>query len=97
MAKNIANGIEQLMKVDKINKTATLSAGWKELRNKLDILLLSNNIMKTNETTMACKALDTMSHEDRIEYIKRVWGPLYAEKTMPLLLQLLHLEKQLVD
>lgn len=97
MSKNIANGVEQLIKLEKANRQETLSTGWKELRNKLDIMLLSNNVMKTNETTIACKALDNMSHEERIKYITSTWGPLYAEKATPILLQLQHLEKLLIN
>lgn len=93
MSRSIANGVDKLLKSEKDNRTETLSAGWKELRNKLDIMLLSNNVMKTNETTKACKAIDQMTHDERINYIAGTWGPLYAEKSMPILLQLQHIEK----
>lgn len=93
MARQIATGIEQITQVLSKDQSDSLSDGWKDLRNKLNILLMSNNTMKTNETTAACQALDQLSHQARIEYIQANWGPLYAERCMPILLQLQNIER----
>ena len=66
--------------------------GWQDLKNKLDTILSSNNIMSSNDTINACKHLNNISHEERIAYIKEKWGPQYLEKSMPILILISQLD-----
>lgn len=66
---------------------------WQDIRNKLDVLLTSNNILKGTELRQRCLALDGMTIEERRTHITTNWGPLYTQKAEPLLLQLESLER----
>jgi hypothetical protein len=95
MAKNISDGIDLNILNDSFKRTikeTILQSGWKHLRSKLDSILMSNNVMKTNETINACKKIDQLSYEERLEHIASNWGPMYAEKAKPILIQLRQIE-----
>lgn len=93
MARQMETGIDKITRALSKNQSDSLSTGWNDLKNKLNILLMSNNTLKTTEATAACQALDQMSHHDRVNYIQANWGPLYAERCMPILLQLQNIER----
>ncbi len=97
-AKGISTGIEQLLRQQKatVKVSEQLSKQWKEIRNRIDVVLMSNNILKTNETRAKCLELDGMNHNGRIEHIKINWGPLYLNRAQPLLDQLKTIEDQLL-
>jgi len=65
---------------------------WSIIRNKLDTLLRSTNILTTDQIIVACRAIDSMPHEERIQHITNTWGKLYTDRSMPLLLQLRNIE-----
>lgn len=97
-AKGIATGIDHLLRQQKATVKASeqLSKQWKEIRNRIDAALMSNNVMKTNEVRTKCFALDQMTPDARIAYITEHWGPLYLNKVTPLLQQLATIEQQLL-
>ena len=66
-------------------------------RTKLDSLLVSNNLIKSDETRQHCVELITMKPDKREEHISQIWGPLYLEKAQPLLIQIQKLEEQLAS
>lgn len=92
MSKDISTGIDKIIKSEKRVQLDSLATGWKSIKDKLDILLLTNNVMKTNDTMIACRKIDDLTHEERVVYINDTWGPLYTEKSMPLLLQMKQIE-----
>lgn len=98
MAKAIDSGVNKMAKI--ISGKASgqkqidqMSRQWKELRHKLDAILLSNNVLKSNELRQKCYELDQMNAEQRRTHIHDNWGPICLEKTMPLLQQLEALER----
>jgi hypothetical protein len=96
MAKGIHTGIEKMVKGVKpaVQKQAEqLARQWQEIKNRLDIILVSNNVLKGTALRQKCLALDGMSYEERQQFIQEQWGPLYLQKTMPLLQQLDTLER----
>lgn len=97
-ARDIATGIEHLAAQKRANEkqNAQLSKQWKDIRNRIDAILMSNNAMKTTEMRMNCFALDQMTSEDRGNHISEHWGPLYLQRVTPLLQQLATLEQQLL-
>ncbi len=102
MAKGISSGIQQSMNNNGKNKEVIsqinlLEKQWKEFRNKIDSILISNNIMKNSEVRLNCLKLDTMTHQERMDHIQNSWGPMYLDKVMPLLLQLVTLENQIAN
>ena len=66
-------------------------------RGKLDSILLSNNLIKSDETREHCVEMIAMESDKRDKHILQIWGPLYLEKAKPLLIQIEQLEKQLAD
>ena len=92
MAKNISNGIEQMQKAQDKKQSELTSKQWQELRNRIDSILLSNNVMKSNEVRQQCLAIDGQNQEEREAHILKHWGPLYLAKVQPLLQQLQTLE-----
>lgn len=90
--------------VDKIAKSNTLSSltnvemhekAWRDIRNKLDSMLLTTNVIKGDLARKHCQALDGMGYQDRLNHIMGNWGPIYAERTKALLHQLEILEKEI--
>lgn len=96
-AKGISTGIERLVSQKKEAEKASvqISKQWKEVRNRIDTVLMSNNVMKSTELRQRCLLLDHLHTEGRVEHIKENWGPLYLERVQPLLQQLANLEDQL--
>jgi hypothetical protein len=98
MAKGISSGIGQQaarQKSETEKQTEQHSKQWKEFRNRIDIILMSNNVMKTNEVRVKCSALDGMTPKEREDHIVLHWGPLYLQKVEPLLQQLQILEQHI--
>lgn len=93
-SKNVNLGIEKLVE-RKAGVDDLLEKSWRELRNKLDSLLIGNNILKSSEIRGLCQQLDGMTTEERTNHIATYWGSLYAEKSTPLLLQIESVEKTL--
>ncbi len=98
-AKGISTGIEHLRAQNQGKAKATeqqskqLSKQWKDLRNRLDMVLMPSNVLKGSELRQQCLALDGMTLTQRVEHIKTHWGPLFLEKSMPLLQQIDALEQ----
>jgi|GEM_PF-3311921 len=97
MAKNISNGIEKTIEAINRRQVDELNASWRSLRNKLDSMLMSTNVLKTNDAMRSCRALDTMSTEEREITILDSWGPSYLKKARPILLQIEILEKKITQ
>ncbi len=90
--------------VDKIASNNTLASlsqielhekAWRDIRNKLDSMLIGTNVLKGDAARKSCLAIDTLSAEDRHAHILSNWGPNYAERARPLLHQLQVLEKEI--
>jgi hypothetical protein len=69
------------------------SETWKELKAKLDSLLLSTKFQHQNLAEY-CTSLGDLSHEQRVQSITDNWGSNFClTKAMPLLLQLKYIEE----
>jgi hypothetical protein len=67
---------------------------WKEIKAKLDSLLLSTNYNSQNLSEF-CNILNNVDHEQRVQMIESNWGANFClSKAMPLLLQLKYIEDQ---
>ncbi len=97
-AKGISTGIEKLLHQQKTveKQSVQLSKQWKELRNRIDSVLLSTNVLKTTEVRAKCLALDQMTNEQRAVYITENWGPMCLQRVEPLLQQLATIEQALL-
>lgn len=96
MAKDIENGLDKLQRHSSISKQIDQqSKQWKEFKNKIDSILLSNKNMNSNELRLKCVELDVMNTEQRKTFIMQNWGPLYLNKAFPLIQQLEMLENQI--
>lgn len=95
MAKEIATGIDNIVQHMNEKQDEQSQMQWRDLRNKIDSLLLSTNVIKSDETRKKCLELDTMASDDRETFIKQTWGPNYLERVRPLLHQLKVLENRL--
>jgi hypothetical protein len=95
MSKDIQTGINKTIEALNRRQTDELNAGWRDLRNKLDSMLLATNVLKSNDAMRSCRALDTMTSQERSEHILRNWGPQYLEKAKPILIQLEMVEKRI--
>jgi len=94
MARNISSGIDKIVKKPtKDTAERQLAKAWQDIKNRLDVLLLSNNVYKGAELRQSCLALNAMSHEDRQQYILQYWGQVCLDKALPLLQQLNTLER----
>jgi hypothetical protein len=95
MAKGISNGIDRMVsqrKSDNQRHTEQLAKQWKELRNRLDTVLMTNNVLKGNDLRQRCLAMDQMTFLERQAHITEHWGPMYLNKVLPILQQLETLE-----
>lgn len=98
MSKVYANGIQQIVgnKTSDAEKQIQLyEKTWRELRSKLDSLLIATNVLKGDVIRKMCQTLDSLDYDGRIKHIRDNWGSLYADRAMPLLNQLQTLEKQI--
>lgn len=98
MAKGISSGVERAAHAQAASAAAgkpeeQMSKQWKELRNRLDTLLMANNVMKGNELRQQCLAMDSMTTDERKTHILTHWGPLYLTRVEPILQQLETLER----
>lgn len=94
-ARNIQTGVEQLAESLARNTSEDATRQWRDLRNKVDSILLSTTTYKTDEVRQLCRELDNMSLEQRQEAIGQKWGPAYLQRVEPLLQQLEALEKKI--
>jgi len=95
MAKEISTGIDNIVQHLSDKQEEQSQMQWRDIRNKIDSLLLSTNIIKSDEARKRCLELDTMEPEEREIYVQQNWGPNYLERISPLLHQLKILEKRL--
>lgn len=98
MAASIANGVNNLVNQLSAKEGAQIQGQWRNIRNRLDSLLLSNNIIagrRSDETRKLCLQLDNMTSEEREKHIVTNWGANYLSRAEPLLHQLKILESYL--
>lgn len=98
MPKNISTGIEQLVGKRSTPAQKQLEQherSWRDLRNKLDSLLIGTNVIKGDEIRKQCQELDSLDQAGRYNHINSIWGKLYADRSLPLLNQLESLEKEI--
>lgn len=91
---SIGNGVERVIEALKSQQSKEITESWRALRNRLDSMLISTNVLKTNETLSACRAMDNMSTAEREQHILKNWGPAYLERAKPILIQLQILENK---
>ena len=96
-SRDMLTGVHKLTSALKTKQDESFGRSWRDLRNKMDSLLLSTNVMKTDEAKRACLQLDGMTMQERQDYIRERWGPAYVEKVMPILQQLETLEKHIAN
>jgi len=92
---DIENGIEKAAAALEGRKNAEASTKWRELKHKLDSILLTTNVMKTNDIRENCASLDDMNIDERSAHISGLWGPIYLQKCQPILFQLRTLEQHI--
>ncbi len=94
----ISTGIEHLITQQKTaaKMSEQLGKRWKEIRTKINQMLLSGPGVKSDEHRQYALALDTMPHADRADHIKKYWGAVCYDKVVPLLQQLATVESQLL-
>lgn len=63
------------------------------IKRIIDSILISSNIHNSDITRNKCREMDTMSHNDRIDFIRINWGQAYLDKLMPHLVLLDKVEK----
>lgn len=93
-SRNMKNGIEKAAELLTDNNE-TSGKQWRDLRNKIDSILLSTTSLKSDETRAACHKIDEMPAEERAGYIIQKWGPVCYSKIEPLLQQLQFLEERM--
>lgn len=91
MSKDIKNGIDKL--VSNSSQIDNYNRAWRDIRNKLDSILMNTNVLKGDAIRLLCHRLDGLEKEDRYLLIKENWGIMQAEKARPILEQLEKLEK----
>ena len=94
-SRDMLTGVNKLASALKTKQDESSGHQWRSLRNKMDSLLLSTNVMKSDDAKRACLQLDGMTTQQRQDYIREKWGPAYVEKVMPILQQLETLEKHI--
>lgn len=93
--RNMQNGVEKIADSLTKNTTESLSSQWRDMRNKIDSILLSTTTFKTDEVRKACREIDDMPAEKRSAYIAAKWGLICCQKVEPMLLQLQLLENKM--
>jgi hypothetical protein len=96
-ARNIQNGVEQLAESMSRTMADDQARQWREIRGKIDSILLSTTTLKTDEVRRNCQELDSMSSADRSTYISQRWGPAFLNKVEPLLQQLAVIEDKMAN
>lgn len=99
MAKShISTGIEQLVGARSTPSEKQLEQherAWRDLRNKLDSMLIGTNVIKADVVRKQCQELDGLDQEGRYNHILAYWGKQYAERSRPLLHQLESVEREI--
>lgn len=98
MPKNISTGIDQLVGERSTPTEKQLEQhekAWRDLRNKLDSMLIGTNVIKGDAVRKQCQDLDSLDQESRYNHIVAHWGKQYAERARPLLHQLESLEREI--
>lgn len=98
MASGFSSGVEKIVgqKLSDEEKQLQLyEKTWRELRSKLDSMLVGTNVLKGDKVRKQCQALDSMDTEGRHKHILETWGRLYADRAKPLILQIETVEKQI--
>lgn len=96
--KGMSSGVQQIAgaKTAPASKQIELcEKSWRDLRNKLDSMLIGNNIIKGDHARKMCQELDLLSTDERLAHITKNWGPNFANKANTLLPQLEVLEKEI--
>jgi len=93
--RNMQNGVEKIADSLSRNTNESLSTQWRDLRNKIDSILLSTTTFKTDEVRKACREIDDMPAEKRASFITTKWGPVCCHKVEPMLIQLQLLENKM--
>ena len=94
-SRNIQTGVEHLAESLARSASEDVTRQWRDLRNKIDSILLSTTTYKTDEIRKSCQKLDELLATERKQYITSKWGPAYFQKVEPLLLQLEILERKI--
>ena len=92
MSRDIQSGIEKLTTVLATRQEEESTSQWRSIRNKIDSLLLSTHVLKTDEARRLCLTLDHMTMEERKAHITTYWGAAALAKIFPLLQQLESIE-----
>jgi len=99
MAKsNISTGIEQLVGARSTPSEKQIEQherAWRDIRNKLDSMLIGTNVIKGDTVRKQCQELDSLDQEGRYNHIVARWGKQYAERSRPLLHQLDSVEREI--
>lgn len=77
---------------DQIKKDL-LSKQWYECKHKMDGLLLSGNVLKSEATRQVCQQMDQMTTEERLEFIELNFGIQHLKMVEPLVYQLNTIER----
>lgn len=79
---------ESLESIYKKQESDLLGRQWLTTKQKLESLLLSNNILSSQNVREFCCTLESLTLEERIECIRLTFGEPYLAKVMPILQQL---------
>jgi len=93
--KSIQTGVDKITEALNKSTSESLTSQWRNIRNKIDSLLLSTTVLKTDEVRKACQEIDSMPADKRGAYISQKWGANCYQKVEPLLLQLRFLEDKM--
>ena len=96
-SRDVQSGVEKLAQVLTDKQEEQSSSQWRDLRSKLDSLLLSTHQLKTDDTQKLCQVLDNMTPEERVEHINTYWGKICLERVMPILQQLDAIERAIAE
>lgn len=94
----ISTGIEQLVgeRLSPIQKQLEQhEKAWRDLRNKLDSMLIGTNVIKGDVVRKCCQDLDGLDQVSRQNHIVKHWGTQYADRAVPILHQLEALEREI--
>lgn len=91
MAKNIENGVQKLVSTQPTAAEQRYRA-WRDLKNKLDSMLMNTRILTSDQTAAECRLMDTMNYEARLKHITEKWGVNYTNRALPILQQLKSME-----
>lgn len=81
-------GVEKLVQSQNEQQRALLEDQRIATKHKIDSILLSNAVLKSDEVRQACHKIDSLDNDEREAYITETWGPLFWEKVQPLVHQL---------